>query len=33
VHDEFLIFTQLCHWLRLLSASATAPPHPAGDHD
>ena len=29
VHDEFLIFTQLCHWLRLLNACATAPPRPA----
>jgi trehalose synthase len=33
VHDEFLIFTQLCQWLRLLSACASSPPHPAGQHD
>jgi trehalose synthase len=26
IHDEFLIFTQLCHWLRLLSRCATAAP-------
>ena len=33
VHDEFLIFTQLCHWLRLLNACATAPPRTAvGQH-
>jgi trehalose synthase len=25
VHSEFLIFTQLCQWLRMLSAVATAP--------
>lgn len=25
VHDEFLIFTQLCHWLRALSRCATLP--------
>jgi trehalose synthase len=31
VHDEFLVFTQLCHWLRLLAACASAPPRPAGD--
>ena len=29
VHDEFLIFTQLCRWLRLLNACATAPSRPA----
>ena len=29
VHDEFLIFTQLCHWLRLLAACANAPAKPA----
>jgi trehalose synthase len=33
VHDEFLIFTQLCQWLRLLSDCASAPPHPAGEQD
>jgi trehalose synthase len=33
VHDEFLIFTQLCHWLRLLSACASSPPQPAGEQD
>jgi trehalose synthase len=25
VHDHFLIFTQLCEWLRVLSAAATSP--------
>ena len=31
VHDEFLIFTQLCQWLRLLAACAAEPPRPVGD--
>jgi trehalose synthase len=31
VHDEFLIFTQLCHWLRTLSACASAPPRKIGE--
>ena len=25
VHDEFLVFTQLCHWLRLLADCASTP--------
>jgi trehalose synthase len=31
VHDEFLIFTQLCQWLRLLAACAAEPPRPVGE--
>jgi trehalose synthase len=32
VHDEFLIFTQLCEWLRVLTTAACAPRKaPAGD--
>jgi trehalose synthase len=33
VHDEFLIFAQLCQWLRLLAACAADPPRPVGDGD
>lgn len=31
VHDEFLIFTQLCHWLRALSRCATIPVRGSGE--
>ncbi len=32
VHDKFLIFTQLCEWLRVLTTAASAPRKaPAGE--
>ena len=32
VHDQFLIFTQMCEWLRVLTSAAAAPRKaPAGD--
>jgi len=33
VHEKFLVFTQLCHWLQCMSSCASASPRPIEQDD